>query len=139
MPNLHNQYNATERKISQKNLQYMLNYIFFSNGCCLKGDHPRTIPAKFWLMLFSGFRGNLKMWKVVIVVAKTYMAFGQVSKNVIIWKWFLKYFSISLPPLFHPPIISFRKFSLDPTIGLKRLHIYTIMINSEISFTNLEG
>jgi hypothetical protein len=28
MPNLHNQYKSAERKISQKNLEYMLNYSF---------------------------------------------------------------------------------------------------------------
>jgi hypothetical protein len=26
MPNLHNRYKSTERKMSQKNLEYMLNY-----------------------------------------------------------------------------------------------------------------
>jgi hypothetical protein len=28
MPNLHNWYKSAERKISQKNLEYMLNYYF---------------------------------------------------------------------------------------------------------------
>jgi hypothetical protein len=38
MPNLHNRYKSTERKISQKNPEYMLNTI-------LEGGHPRTIPS----------------------------------------------------------------------------------------------
>jgi hypothetical protein len=35
MPNLHNRYKSAERKISQKNLEYMLNY---SN--CVRQHHP---------------------------------------------------------------------------------------------------
>ena len=97
MPNLHNQYKSAERKISQKNPEYMLNYSFpcscsknlssftfiikqqwtieeisiFSNGghlgyrmaltdTILKGTHPGTIPARFGLIWFSGFRGEFK-------------------------------------------------------------------------------
>jgi hypothetical protein len=93
MPNLHNRYKSTERKISQKNTEYMLNYSLprscslnlssfwlvlkqqwtieeisiFSNSShfewrarlsdtILKWDYPRTIPAKFGLIWFSGFR-----------------------------------------------------------------------------------
>jgi hypothetical protein len=53
----------------------------------LKWDYPRTIPAKFGLIWFSGFRGedlNLKVYDVRRmdgrqVMAKAHMAFGQVS------------------------------------------------------------
>jgi hypothetical protein len=95
MSNLHNQYKSAERKISQKNPEYMLNYSFpcscskylssfrfiikqqwtieeisiFSNSShlewrvglsdtLLKGTHPGTIPARFGLIWFSGFRGE---------------------------------------------------------------------------------
>jgi hypothetical protein len=104
MPNLHNLYKSAERKISQKNLEYMLNYSFpcscskkmssfrfiikqqwtieknyiFSNSShlewraglldtILKGTHPRTIPARFGLIWFRGFRGedlNVKVYDV---------------------------------------------------------------------------
>jgi hypothetical protein len=102
MPNLHNQYKSAERKISQKNPEYMLNYSFpcscsknlssftfiikqqwtieeisiFSTSShlewraglsdtFLKGTHPRTIPARFGLIWFKGFRGedsNVKVY-----------------------------------------------------------------------------
>ena len=95
MPNLHNRYKSAERKISQKNPEYMLNYSLpcscssnlssfwlilkqqwtieeisiFSNSShlewraglldtILKGTHPGTIPARFGLIWFSGFRGD---------------------------------------------------------------------------------
>ena len=53
----------------------------------LKWDYPRTIPAKFGLIWFSGFRGedlNVKVYDVRRmdgrqVMAKAHMAFGQVS------------------------------------------------------------
>jgi hypothetical protein len=35
----------------------------------LKGEHPRTIPPKFVLIWFSGFRGedlNVKVYKVLL-------------------------------------------------------------------------
>jgi hypothetical protein len=93
LPNLHNRYKSVERKISQKNPEYMLNYSLpcscskklssfwliliikqqwtieeisiFSNSShlewraglsdtILKG----TIPARFGLIWFSGFRGK---------------------------------------------------------------------------------
>ena len=100
MPNLHNQCKSAERKISQKNLEYILNYSFpcscstnlssfrliikqqwtieeiyiLSNSShlewraglsdtILKG----TIPARFGLIWFSGFRGedlNVKVYDV---------------------------------------------------------------------------
>jgi hypothetical protein len=93
--NLHNRYKSAERKISQKNSEYMLNYSFpcscskklslfrliikqhwlteeiyiFSNSSylewrtdlsdtILKGIHPRTIPGRFSVIWFSGFRGK---------------------------------------------------------------------------------
>jgi hypothetical protein len=37
MPNLHNRYKSAERKISQKNPEYMLNCsapLFIQDGCC---------------------------------------------------------------------------------------------------------
>ena len=101
MPNFHNRYKSAERKISQKNPEYMLNYSFpcscsknlssfrfiikqkwtikeiyiFSNSShlecrsdtILKGTHPRTIPARFGLIWFRGFRGedlNVKVYDV---------------------------------------------------------------------------
>ena len=54
----------------------------------VKWDYPRTIPAKFGLIWFSGFRGedlNVKVYDVRTdddgrqVMAKAHMAFGQVS------------------------------------------------------------
>jgi hypothetical protein len=54
----------------------------------LKWNYPRTIPAKFGLIWFSGFRGedlNVKVYDVRMdddgrqVMAKAHMAFGQVS------------------------------------------------------------
>jgi hypothetical protein len=53
----------------------------------LKGDHPRTIPAKFDLIWFSCFRGedlNVKVYDVegadrCQMMAKAHIAFGQVS------------------------------------------------------------
>jgi hypothetical protein len=54
----------------------------------LKGSHPGTIPARFGLIWFSGFRGdlNVKVYDVRRidddrrqVMAKVHMAFGQVS------------------------------------------------------------
>ena len=53
----------------------------------LKGTHPRTIPARFGLIWFSGFRGeelNVKVYDVRRtdnrrqVMTKAHMAFGQV-------------------------------------------------------------
>jgi hypothetical protein len=36
-------------------------------GHILKGDHPRTIPAKFALIWFSGFRGeDLNVMSLVV-------------------------------------------------------------------------
>ena len=104
MPNLHNRYKSAERKISQKNPEYMLIYSLscscskklssfwfiikqqwtieeisiFSNSShlerrtelsdtILKGTHPGTIPARFGLIWFSGFRGedlNVKVYDV---------------------------------------------------------------------------
>jgi predicted transposase YbfD/YdcC len=79
MPNLHNWYKSTERKISQKNRECMLN---LSLPCsCSKNlssfrfiikqqwaieeisilsnsSHPGIIPARFDLIWFSGFRGK---------------------------------------------------------------------------------
>jgi hypothetical protein len=125
MPNQHNRYKSAERKNSQKNPEYMLNYSFpcscsknlssfrfiikqqwtieeisiFSNSSHLewraglldtnlKGTHPRTIPARFGLIWFRGFRGedlNVKVYDVrrtdgCQVMAKAHMAFGQVSE-----------------------------------------------------------
>jgi hypothetical protein len=126
MPNLHNRYKSAEKKISQKNPEYMLNYSFpcscsknmssfrfiikqqwtieeisiFSNishlewmaGLSdpnLKGTHSRTIPARFLLIWFRGFREedlNVKVYDIRRtdddgrqVMAKAHMAFGQVS------------------------------------------------------------
>ena len=55
----------------------------------LKGIHPRTIPARFVLIWFRGFRGedlNVKVYDVRTddddgcqVMAKAHMAFGLVS------------------------------------------------------------
>jgi hypothetical protein len=53
----------------------------------LKGTHPGTIPARFGLIWFSGFRGedlNVKVYDIRRtngrqVLAKAHMAFGQVS------------------------------------------------------------
>ena len=104
MSNLYKQYKSSERKISQKNTEYMLNYSFpcscsknlssfrfiikqqwttdqisiFSNSShlerraglpdtILKGTHPRTIPPRFGLIRFRGFRGedlNVKVYDV---------------------------------------------------------------------------
>ena len=95
MSNLYNRYISIERKISQKNSDYMLNYSLpcsrssnlsslwfipkqqrtieeiynFSNSShlewraglsdtILKGVHSRTIPARFGVIWFSGFRGE---------------------------------------------------------------------------------
>ena len=78
MPNLHNRYKSAERKISQKNPEYTLNYSLLCS--CMLG-----------LIWFSGFRGedlNVKVYDVRWmdddddghqVMAKTSMAFGQVS------------------------------------------------------------
>jgi hypothetical protein len=46
-----------------------------------KWDYPRTIPAKFGLIWFSGFREedlNVKVYNVR-QMAKAHLAFGQVS------------------------------------------------------------
>jgi hypothetical protein len=53
----------------------------------LKGTNPRTIPARFGVIWFSGFRGedlNVKVYDVQRtdghqVMAKAHMAFGQMS------------------------------------------------------------
>jgi hypothetical protein len=125
MPNLHNRYKSAERKISQKNPEYMLNYSLpcscskylssfrfiikqqwtieemsiFSNSShlkwraglldtILKGTHPGTIPARFGLIWFRGFRGedlNVKVYDIRRtddgrqLMAKAHMAFGQVN------------------------------------------------------------
>ena len=60
-----------------------------SVGHILKETHPRTIPARFGLIWFRGFRGeylNVKVYDVQRtddggrqVMAKAHMAFGQVS------------------------------------------------------------
>jgi hypothetical protein len=102
MPNLHNRYKSAERKISQKNQEYMLNYSFpcscskylssfrfiikqqwtieeisiFSNSShlewragvldtILKGTHSRTIPTRFGLIWFRGFRAGWFPFKIV--------------------------------------------------------------------------
>jgi hypothetical protein len=47
----------------------------------LKWDYPRTIPAKFGLIWFRGFREedlNVKVYNVR-QMAKAHLAFGQVS------------------------------------------------------------
>ena len=121
IPNLHNWYKSAERKISQKNPEYMLSYSFpcscsknlssfrfiikqqwtieeisiFSNSSHLewraglsdtivKGTHTRTIPARFGLIWFRGFRGEdlnvkVKTYDGRQVMVKAHMAFGQVS------------------------------------------------------------
>ena len=125
MPNLNNRYKSAERKISQKNPEYMLNYSLpcscskylssfrfiikqqwtieemsiFSNSShlkwraglsdtILKGTHPGTIPARFGLIWFRGFRGedlNVKVCDIrrtddgCQLMAKAHMAFGQVN------------------------------------------------------------
>jgi hypothetical protein len=38
--------------------QFLLYYKSKEPDTILKGDHPRTIPAKFALIWFSGFRGE---------------------------------------------------------------------------------
>jgi hypothetical protein len=46
------------------------------------GPHPRTIPARFGLIWFRGFRGedlNLKVYDRRQVMVKAHMAFGLVS------------------------------------------------------------
>jgi hypothetical protein len=64
MPNLHNRYKSAERKISQQ-------WTIFSNSShlewraglsdtILKVTHPGTIPARFGLIWFNGFRGRFK-------------------------------------------------------------------------------
>ena len=79
MPNLHNRYKSAERKISQKNPEYMLNYSF-----------PCSCSKYFGLVWFRGFRGedlNVKVYDGRMdndddgrqVMAKAHMAFGQVS------------------------------------------------------------
>ena len=53
----------------------------------VKGTLSRTIPARFGLIWFRGFRGedlNVKVYDIRMddghqVMAKAYMAFGQVS------------------------------------------------------------
>jgi hypothetical protein len=48
----------------------------------LKGDHPKTIPAKFGLIWFNGFRGedlNVKALDGRQVMTKAHMTFGKVS------------------------------------------------------------
>ena len=121
MPNLHNRYKSAERKISQKNPEYLLNYSFpcscsknlssfrfkikqqwtieeisiFSNSShlewravlsdtILKGTHPRTIPARFGLIWFRGFRDlNVKVYDVLRRTSSdgksSHVVFGQVS------------------------------------------------------------
>jgi hypothetical protein len=60
MPNLHNRYKSAERKISQKNPEYMLNY---SLPCsCKFGRGPsKDHSTKVWLQLAQWFlRRRLK-------------------------------------------------------------------------------
>jgi hypothetical protein len=55
----------------------------------VKGIHPETIPVRFGLIWFSGFRGkdlNVKVYDVrrtdgrrTQMMAKVHLAFGQVS------------------------------------------------------------
>jgi hypothetical protein len=48
-------------------------------GHNVKGTHPGTIPARFGLIWFSGFRGkdlDVKVYDVRQVMAKAHMAFG---------------------------------------------------------------
>ena len=47
MPNLHNLYKSAERKISQKNLEYMLNYSF-PCSCSKKMSSFRFIIKQQW-------------------------------------------------------------------------------------------
>ena len=80
MPNLHNRYKLAERKISQKNPEYMLNY---SSLCscskkfeliikicliCIIGKNrlkeKGTIPATLGLIWFSGEDLNVKVYDV---------------------------------------------------------------------------
>jgi hypothetical protein len=115
MPNLHNWYKSAERKISQINTEYMLNYSLpcscskilssfwlilkqqwtieeisiFSNSShlewrvglsdtILKGTRPRTIPARFGLIWFKGFRGedlNMKVLRRTTMDAKWWQKF----------------------------------------------------------------
>ena len=109
-------YKSAERKISQKNPEYMLNYSFpcscskdlssfrfiikqqwtieeisiFSNSShlewkaglsdtILKGTHLRTIPARFGLIWFRGFREDLNVKAYNVQWTKAHMVFGQVS------------------------------------------------------------
>ena len=59
MPNLHNRYISAERKISQKNMDSgHLEWRAGLSDTILKGTHPGTIPARFGLIWFSGFRGE---------------------------------------------------------------------------------
>jgi hypothetical protein len=59
MHNLHNRYISAERKISQKNTEYMLGgHLGWKSGSPdtnLEGGYPRTIPPKFGCNWPSGF------------------------------------------------------------------------------------
>jgi hypothetical protein len=51
------------RKLTTKEISIFSNSSHFEwqvglSDTTLKGDHPRTIPAKFALIWFSGFRGE---------------------------------------------------------------------------------
>jgi hypothetical protein len=50
MPNLHNRYKSTERKISQKNPEWRVGL----SDIIVK----RTLPTRFGLIWFNGFRGK---------------------------------------------------------------------------------
>ena len=52
-----------KRKLTPKEISILSNSSHFEwraglSDTILKGDHPRTIPAKFALIWFSGFRGE---------------------------------------------------------------------------------
>ena len=50
----------------------------------LKGDHPRTIPAKFALILFSGFRGEDLNVIVYQNMPNFYNRYQSVEKNILL-------------------------------------------------------
>ena len=68
MPNLHNRYKSTERKISQKNPEYMLNY---SLPCGCSNGQLKFHPAFFIFSLVAILVGSLdhrtQFWKGAMV------------------------------------------------------------------------
>ena len=62
MPNLHNRYKSAERNISHKKTEYVK--LLLAMQLQLKVTHPGTIPARFGLIWFSGFRGEYLKVKV---------------------------------------------------------------------------